>query len=108
MSVIVIEHVSAPIRRFSRDCREQPCGGDRGEGRDIPVIRAGTRARAASTAPHGTAAATSRWRPGDGITETRYVPTLKMITANSSCSARLALRQVQITRARPNRAWDAP
>ena len=32
------------------------------------------------------------------------MPTLKTIAANSSCSARLARRQVHITRARPNRA----
>ena len=81
-----------------------PVAATAAKARDIPVIRAGTRARAASTAPHGSTAATSREPWGDGITETRYVPTLKTIAATSSCSARLALRQVHITRARPNMA----
>ena len=81
-----------------------PVAATAAKARGIAVIRAGTRARAASTAPHGSTAATSREPLGKAITETRYVPTLKMIAATSSCSARLARRQVQITRARPNRA----
>ena len=38
----------------------RPVAATATKARGIPVIRAGTRARAASTAPHGTTAATSR------------------------------------------------
>ena len=79
--------------------------------RRIPVIRAGTQARAASTAPHGSTTAIS-WEalrladagPLPRNTETTNKPRLTTIATQSSCSARLAARQVHATRPRPNTA----
>ena len=72
--------------------------------RHAPTMRAGTQARAASTAPNGSTATTSYGLLGIGIVEITYAPTLITIPTHSSCSDRLAVRQVQTTLAKPNAA----
>ena len=68
------------------------------------AIRAGTQARAASTAPQGRIEMMSRTLPRFGIVETTYTPNVTTMAAHSNCSALLALRHDQMTRAKPNAA----
>ena len=66
-------------------------------------MRPGTRPRAARIAPQGSTATSSWLLFGAGIVENMYAPTLTTIATQSSCSARLAVRQVQATAAEAER-----
>ena len=72
--------------------------------RDAPVTRAGTQARAASTAPNGSTATISYVLLRLDSGEITYAAVIRTIATHSSCSDQFAVRQVQMTFPKPNRA----
>ena len=84
--------------------RQQRTNGDQADRHPVPQGAAdvpGTKARAASTAPQGSTAAISYGLLSTGTVEITYAEMLMTIATHSSWSARLAVRQVIATRAKP-------